>query len=80
MSDKSDTKIIGMHQFKKRDHGLYVKLGAFVPEAAPAEIAQGHKWHMMVEFNNALQEAAKQKVNPVQKAAIDLALKKMGKN
>lgn len=80
MSDKTDTKIIGMHQMKQRKGGMGVKLGVFLPEAAPKEIVEGHKWHLMVEFNNALHEAAKIKVNPVQKAAIGLALKKMGKD
>lgn len=36
--DDTDTKIIGMHQFKPKEGGLKVKLGVFLPEAAPSEI------------------------------------------
>lgn len=58
MSDDTDTKIIGMHQFKSYEDGMKIKLGVFLPEAAPREIVEGHKWHLAVEFNNALHLAA----------------------
>lgn len=58
MSDDTDTKIIGMHQFKPYEDGIKIKLGVFLPEAAPKEIVEGHKWHLAVEFNNAVHFAA----------------------
>lgn len=78
-SDKSDTGIIGMHQFKDRPDGLSVKLGMFLPSAAPKEIVEGHKWHFLVEFNNGLHEAAKQHPHGVQDKMLDLAIAKMKK-
>ena len=77
--DDSDTKIVGMHQFKERDDGLEVKLGVFLPKAAPAEMLEGHKWHLMVEFNNCLHLAAEKHVSPLLKPALKAALKKMKK-
>lgn len=78
MSDGSDTKIIGMHQFKRgKNGGMKVKLGVLLPEAAPAEIAAGHRWHLLVEFNNAIHSAADIKVNAVQNFVLGQALKKM---
>jgi hypothetical protein len=79
MSDGTDTKIIGMHQFKRSEDGIKVKLGVFVPEAAPKEIVEGHKWHLMVEFNNALESAAQEKPNAIQKKVLGLAIQKMKK-
>lgn len=79
MSDNTNTKLIGMHQFKDWDEGLRVKLGVFLPEAAPRDMLEGHKWHLAVEFNNALHYAAETKVNPVMSLALGLALKKMKK-
>lgn len=77
MSDGTDTKIVGMHQFKQSSDGIKVKLGVFVPEAAPKEIVEGHKWHLMVEFQNVLEAAVQEKPNAIQKAALGLAIKKM---
>ncbi|WNC13025.1 hypothetical protein [Brevibacillus brevis] len=57
-SDGTDTKLIAMHQFKPTEDGLKIKLGAFLPEAAPKEMIEGHKWHFAVEFNNVLHYAA----------------------
>jgi hypothetical protein len=79
MSDRTDTKIIGMHQFKKCSEGMDVKLGVFLPEAAPKEMLEGHKWHLMVEFNNCMHLAAEMKPNILQKAAMDMALKRIQK-
>lgn len=79
MSDNTNTKLIGMHQFKDWDEGLRVKLGVFLPEAAPRDMLEGHKWHLAVEFNNALHRAAEMKVNPVMSMALGLALRKMKK-
>lgn len=45
------TKLIGVHQLTDTKTGMKVKLGVFLPEGAPEEIAKGHKWHLMVEFN-----------------------------
>lgn len=58
MSDDTDTKIIGMHQFKSSENGLKVKLGVFLPQAAPQEIIEGHKYHLAIEFNNVLHYTA----------------------
>ncbi|MGN1381475.1 MAG: hypothetical protein ACI4W2_01515 [Eubacterium sp.] len=77
MHDESDTKLVGMHQFKECDDGLKVKLGVFLPEAAPKEMLEGHQWHLMVEFNNCLHMAEKQKVGAAQKLLMKQALKKM---
>lgn len=79
MSDGTDTKIIGMHQFKQKDDGIKVKLGVFLPEAAPKEIIEGHKWHLMVEFNNALQSAAWERPTAIQRKMLALAIRKMKK-
>lgn len=76
-SDDSDTKIVGMHQFKRRDDGLGVKLGVFLPEAAPIEAVEGHTWHMMVEFNNALHRAAKLRPSWLQRKVLGMALSRM---
>jgi hypothetical protein len=79
MSDRTDTKIIGMHQFKKCSEGMDVKLGVFLPEAAPKEMLEGHKWHLMVEFNNCMHLAAEMRPSKLQKAAMDMALKRIQK-
>ena len=78
-SDDTDSKIVGMHQFKRRDSGLGVKLGVFLPEAAPAEAVEGHTWHLVVEFNNALHKAARQHPNWLQRKAVGIALSRMAK-
>ncbi|MFC4760858.1 hypothetical protein [Fructobacillus durionis] len=75
----ADTKIIGMHQFKGKKNGLHVKLGVFLPQSAPDEILEGHKWHLMVEFNNGLHIAKDKKPNWLQKMILPLALKKAAK-
>ena len=78
-TDLSDTKMVGMHEMSQTDKGMKVKLGVFLPENAPKEIAEGHKWHLMVEFNNGLHIAATQQPNFLQKKAIGMALKHMQK-
>lgn len=77
MSDLSDTKIVDMHQFKQKKDGLKVKLGVYLPEAAPDEMVKGHQWHLMVEFNNALHAAAQIKPNFFQKLVLKLALSRL---
>lgn len=57
-SDGTDINVTAMHQFKPTPDGLKIKLGVFVPEAAPKEMIEGHKWHFAVEFNNVLHFAA----------------------
>lgn len=74
-----DTKIIGMHQFKGKQNGLHVKLGVFLPQSAPDAILEGHKWHLMVEFNNGLHFASTKKPNWLQKLIVPIALKKAAK-
>lgn len=79
-TDLSDTKMVGMHEMSKTENGMKVKLGVFLPENAPKEIAEGHKWHLMVEFNNGLHIAAQQHSNFLQKKAMNAALKHMKKS
>ncbi len=79
MHDDSDTKLIGMHQFKDKGDGMEVRLGVFLPKAAPREIAEGHKWHLMIEFNNCLHFAAEQKVGALQKWVLKKALRRLNK-
>lgn len=74
-----DTKLIGMHQLTQTTTGMKVKLGVFLPTAAPKEIVDGHKWHLMVEFNNGLHIAAEQQPNAVQKFMLEMAIKHMEK-
>ena len=57
MSDKTDMKMMGMHQFKAKKGGMRVKLGIFFPESAPKEMVEGHKKHLAVEFTNAITAA-----------------------
>lgn len=78
MHDDSDTKLIGMHQFKDKGNDLAVRLGVFLPKTAPQEMLEGHKWHLMVEFNNCLHLAAEQRVGLLQKAVLKQVLRKMG--
>ncbi|KPN82426.1 uncharacterized protein RZ76_08620 [Apilactobacillus kunkeei] len=75
-----DTTILGMHQLKDRGNGMEVKLGVFLPESAPKEIIDGHKWHLMVEFKNGLEIAAKKKPNFLQKMLFKIVLKKLKSN
>ncbi|GBG94754.1 hypothetical protein LFYK43_12130 [Ligilactobacillus salitolerans] len=77
MSNGKDTKMIGMHQLTEKPDGMHVKLGVFLPEGAPKEIAEGHKKHLLVEFNNGLHIAAEQKPSFVQKKVLGAAIKKM---
>lgn len=76
---KVDTKLVGFHQFKPCDDGIRVKLGVFLPQAAPKEMLEGHKWHLLVEFNNALRIAAAQRPNALQRLVLNAALKRMAK-
>lgn len=68
--DDFDTKIVGMHQFKEREDGLEAKLGVFLPKAAPREMLEGHKWHLLVEFNNCLHAASEIEINSIQELAL----------
>ena len=77
--DHSDTKMLGMHQLSKTENGMKVKLGVFLPENAPKEIVEGHKWHLMVEFNNGLHIAADKHPNFLQKKVMNAALNRMKK-
>ncbi|GAO99584.1 hypothetical protein [Fructobacillus ficulneus] len=79
MHGLKDTKIIGMHQLKDKPNGMKVKLGVFLPSDAPEEIIEGHKWHLMVEFNNGLHIAAGKHPNWLQKQILGAAIKKMAK-
>lgn len=76
-SDDSDTKIVGMHQFKNKKRGLKIQLGVYLPEAVPEELVTGHQWHLMVEFNNCLHQAAQIKPNFFQKIILKLAIKRL---
>ena len=76
---KVDTKLVGFHQFKPCDDGIMVKLGVFLPEAAPKEMLEGHKRHLLVEFNNGLHSAATQHPNFIQKFVLNVALRHMTK-
>ena len=78
-SNSQDTKMQGMHQLTNTPTGMKVKLGVFLPENAPKEIAEGHKWHLMFEFNNGLHIAAKQHPNFVQKKVLETAINRMKK-
>lgn len=75
-----DTTILGMHQLKDRGNRMEVKLGVFLPASAPKEIIDGHKWHLMVEFKNGLEIAAKKKPNFLQKILFKIVLKKLKSN
>lgn len=78
-NDHINTKMLGMHQLTKTKNGMRVKLGVFLPENAPKEIAEGHKWHLMVEFNNGLHIAAEKHPNFLQKKAMGIALNRIKK-
>ncbi|MFT8477408.1 MAG: hypothetical protein ABF682_08385 [Liquorilactobacillus sp.] len=58
---------------------MKVKLGVFLPKTAPQEIVEGHKWHLMVEFNNGLHIAAQQHPNVFQKIILNMAIKHLEK-
>lgn len=79
-SSELDTQLMAMHQLTQTADGMKIKLGVFLPVAAPEEIATGHQQHLLVEFNNALHIAADLHPNLVQKQAMKLALKKMKKD
>ncbi len=74
---KIDTKVIGYHQFKPCNDGIKVKLGVFLPQAAPEAMLEGHKWHLLVEFNNALDAAAKERPSFIQSIVFNAAIKRM---
>lgn len=74
-----NTKLIGMHQLTQTADGMKVKLGVFLPAGAPKEIVEGHKWHLMVEFNNGLHIAAQQQPNMLQKFMMKTAIKHLAK-
>ena len=78
-SNGQDTKMLGMHQLTNTPTGMKVKLGVFLPENAPKEIAEGHKWHLMVEFNNGMHIAAKQHPNFIQKKVLGTVINRMKK-
>ena len=75
-----DTKLVGFHQFKRTDGGMKVKLGAYLPAAAPDEMVSGHRWHLMIESANVLELAAQEHPNAVQRAAIGAALRHMAQS
>ncbi|MBW1605062.1 hypothetical protein [Lactobacillus sp. Sy-1] len=75
-----NTTIVGMHQLKNKPNGMKVKLGVFLPQSAPKEILEGHKWHLMVEFNNGLHFAVKKQPNFFQKMIFKTVLKKLKKD
>lgn len=72
-----NTKMLGMHQLSSTDDGMKIKLGVLLPEGAPKEIAEGHKWHLMVEFNNGLHIAAQQHPSFIQKKLLETAIHHM---
>ncbi len=77
VNGKVDTKLVGFHQFKPCNDGLKIKLGVYLPQAAPKEMLEGHKWHLLVEFNNALHCAAEQRPNFLQNLVLNSAVKRM---
>lgn len=79
MNTNEDTKMLGMHQMSQTKDGMKVKLGVFLPESAPAAIAEGHKKHLLVEFNNGLHIAATQKPSFLQKKVLGAAINHMKK-
>ncbi len=75
MSDKSDMKVVGMHQFKQTEDGMKAKLGMFFPEAAPAEMLAEEQWHMIIEFNNLIRYAYGLKPKTGQKMAVNAVMR-----
>lgn len=75
MSDKSDTKLVGMHQFKQTEEGMYAKLGMFFPEAAPETMLEEQQWHMLVEYCNLMRYAVGLKPKTSQKMAVNAAVR-----
>ncbi len=61
ISDNMDIQMRGMHQFKAKKNGMKIKLAIIFPEAAPREIAEGHKYHLAVEFYNMIAFAGETK-------------------
>ena len=41
-----------LHQFANTDKGFKAKLSIYFPAAAPRELIEGHKWHLVCEFTN----------------------------
>jgi len=72
-----DTKMLGMHQLTSTEDGMKIKLGVLLPEGAPKDIADGHKWHLMVEFNNGLHIAAQQHPSFIQRKVLETAIHHM---
>lgn len=75
--DHEDSKIVGMHQFKDRAGGIGIKMGVFLPEAAPPEVRRGHQEHMLVEFNNIVGVAKGMAPNVLQRFVMGRMLKRM---
>lgn len=46
-----------LHQFRETSAGFDVLLGIYLPEAAPEELAEGHRQHLAVEFTNWIVDA-----------------------
>ena len=74
MSDKSDTKLVGMHQFKQTENGMNAKLGMFYPEAAPKAMLEEQQWHMIVEVYNLMHYAYGLKPKKGQAMAVNAAV------
>lgn len=49
-SDGTPMHNIPYHQYKPIENGLDIKLAVLLPPKAPKEIAQGHQWHLAIEF------------------------------
>lgn len=49
-SDGTDIRMYAFHQVKPTSDGFAVKLGAYFPPGTPADIVEGHKLHMAIEF------------------------------
>ncbi len=54
--------IRALHQFRDTEDGFEAKLLIQFPDHAPAELVQGHKMHLAIEFNNWI-EAARQSLD-----------------
>ncbi|QRN48693.1 hypothetical protein [Macrococcoides bohemicum] len=52
IDDGFDTGVYAMHQFIKKDNGMIVDLGLYVPENTPDEFLIGHREHFAIEFGN----------------------------
>ena len=63
VSDGTEMKICGMHQYKVKPEGINVKMCIGFPGATPDELVEGHKWHLAVEFYNMFDYVGKVKYN-----------------